>query len=53
MRAAIFIFLLALSPTLTAEVSHIVVSVAGGQSHKTWHGQADVQALNVEIGKAF
>ena len=31
----------------------MAVSVAGGQSHKTWHGQADVQALNIELGKAL
>lgn len=30
-----------------------MVSVAGGQSHETWHGQADVQALNLELGKAL
>jgi opacity protein-like surface antigen len=53
MRSAIVIVLLALSPTLAAEISHVVISAAGGQSHETWHGQADVQALNVEIGKAL
>jgi hypothetical protein len=48
------LLLLALLPSLAAaEVSHVVVSASGGQSHKTWHGQADVQALNIEIGKAF
>lgn len=31
----------------------MAVSVAGGQSHKTWHGQADVQALNLELGRAL
>src|SRR5687767_6495325 len=46
--------LLALLPSLaSAEISHVAVSVAGGQSHKTWHGQADVQALNIELGKAL
>lgn len=44
----------ALVPAIaSAEVSHVVVSAAGGQSHKTWHGQADIQSLNVEVGKAF
>lgn len=53
MRTLILI-LAALSPALAhAEISHIVVSAAGGQSHKTWHGQADIQSLNFEIGKAF
>jgi hypothetical protein len=46
--------LLALLPSLAyAEISHVMVSVAGGHSHKTWHGQADVQALNLELGKAL
>jgi hypothetical protein len=47
-------FALALAPAFaSAEALHVVVSAAGGQSHKTWHGQADVQALNIEIGKAL
>lgn len=46
--------LLVLFPTLAfAEVLHIVVSAEGGQSHKTWHGQADVEALNIELGKTI
>jgi hypothetical protein len=46
--------LLVLTPTLAfAQVSHVVMSAEGGQSHKTAHGQADVQALNIEIGKAL
>jgi hypothetical protein len=51
---SIALLLLALAPfPVFADVSHIVISAAGGQSQKTWHGQADVQALNIEIGKAF
>lgn len=51
---AIALFFLALFPSLAlADVSHVVISAAGGQSHRTWHGQADVQALNLEVGKAF
>ncbi|HYC59272.1 MAG TPA: acyloxyacyl hydrolase [Thermoanaerobaculia bacterium] len=38
---------------LLASAQHVLISAAGGQSHKTWHGQADVQALNIEIGKTF
>ena len=52
MRRTILTILLVLIP-VSASASHVVVSVAGGQSHKTWHGQAHVQELNVEIGKAF
>lgn len=53
MRSIAFL-LLALFPSLAfGEISHIVISAAGGQSHKTWHGQADIQALNVELGKAL
>jgi hypothetical protein len=29
----------------------VTVTASGGHSHRTWHGQADVQALNVEIGR--
>jgi hypothetical protein len=29
----------------------VTVSASGGHSHRTWHGQADVQALNIEIGR--
>lgn len=29
------------------------LSVLGGKSTTSWHGQADVQALNVELGKAI
>lgn len=36
-----------------AQTRHIVISAAGGQSQKTWHGQADFQALNLEIGRAL
>jgi hypothetical protein len=49
-----FVLLLALVPSIAfAEVSHVVISGAGGQSHKTWHGQADIQSLNIELGKAL
>jgi hypothetical protein len=52
MRAAFF--LAVFLPTFaSAQISHIVVSGEGGQSHKTWHGQADIQVLNIELGKAF
>lgn len=47
------IALLVLLPAIAGAQSHVVVSVAGGQSHRTWHGQADFQSLNLEIGKAL
>lgn len=48
------LLLLAFVPSIAAaEISHVAISGAGGQSHKTWHGQADVQSLNIELGKAF
>ena len=48
------LLLLALFPSLaSAELSHVLISAAGGQSHKTWHGQADIQALNIELGKTL
>src|SRR5687767_15374147 len=53
MRTIAFLFL-ALFPVLAfGEISHIAVSAAGGYSHKTLRGQADVQALNLELGKAL
>jgi hypothetical protein len=54
MRAAILVLITALLPSIaTAQTMYISVSATGGQSHKTWHGQADVQALNVEVGRAL
>lgn len=48
------LLLLAFVPSIAAaEISHVVVSGTGGQSHKTWHGQADIQSLNLEVGKAL
>ena len=53
MRRLILAILVLLPGIASAEISHVVVSAAGGQSHETWHGQADIRALNLEIGKAF
>jgi hypothetical protein len=52
MHRSILAILLILTPAF-ASASPVVVSAAGGHSHKTWHGQADIQALNIEIGKTF
>ncbi|MFL6245545.1 MAG: acyloxyacyl hydrolase [Thermoanaerobaculia bacterium] len=53
MRRFALLLLVLLPSFARAEISHIVVSAAGGHSHRTWHGQADVQELNVELGKAL
>lgn len=53
MRSNFFLLLVLLPSLAFADVSHVVISAAGGQSHRTWHGQADVQSLSLEIGKAF
>ena len=29
------------------------ITFAGGRTHATWHGQADVQSLNIELGRAI
>ncbi|HYI11782.1 MAG TPA: acyloxyacyl hydrolase [Thermoanaerobaculia bacterium] len=50
----IAILVLTLFPTLAfAQIHTISVYATGAQSHKTWHGQADVQALNVELAHAL
>lgn len=46
------LLLLALFPSLLF-ADHVVVSFSGGQSHETKHGQADIQSLNLELGKAL
>ncbi|HEX2060972.1 MAG TPA: acyloxyacyl hydrolase [Thermoanaerobaculia bacterium] len=43
-------FALAFLPAIAS--AETIVSVTGGQSHASWHGQADLQALNVEMGRA-
>lgn len=49
-----FVFLLLSLPALaSAQTRAISVYATGGQSHPTWHGQAEVQALNIEIGRAI
>jgi hypothetical protein len=54
MRRNVLLALLLLSPVAAfAQGSpETRVSVTGGQTARTWHGQADLQALNVELGRA-
>jgi hypothetical protein len=42
---------LALLPVVTT--AGTTVTFVGGRSHETWHGQADMQALDVEFGRAL
>lgn len=54
MRALLRAVLLLLSlPLLADSPSFLAVSASSGQSEKNEHGQADLQALHVEIGKAI
>jgi hypothetical protein len=47
-------FLLILAASLTARAfDDVRVYAEGGKSTTTWHGQADVQMLNVELGHAL
>lgn len=45
------VLLIALLPT--AASAEIAVYATGGQSPKTFHGQANLQALNIELGRAL
>lgn len=48
------VLLLLLVPLFaSAQLSHVVVSGSAGHSHRTWHGQADITALNLELGRAL
>lgn len=51
MRKLIIVAALAMIPAIA--LAETIVYVTGGQSHANWHGQADVQALNVEMGRAL
>ena len=53
MRKIVFLLFVILPSLANAELSHVAVSFAGGHSNRTWHGQADVSALNIELGKAL
>lgn len=49
----LFLIAVVFALSAKADLSYIAVSASGGQSHKTWHGQADIQALNIELGKTL
>jgi hypothetical protein len=50
LRIAVLLLLVLLRGPAAANAA-VTVSASGGHSHRTWHGQADVQALNIEIGR--
>ena len=54
MRRNLILILLLLFPPLALAQSapEVRVYATGGQTARTWHGQADLQALNVELGRA-
>ena len=51
MKRTLLAFALALWPL--ASLADTTIMLVGGRSHPSWHGQADMQALNVELGKAI
>jgi len=54
MRAVLLAALALLTFPLVAQPpTFIAVSAAGGRSHETIHGQADIQSLHVELGRAL
>lgn len=38
---------------LSAQITDVRIAATGGKSVTTWHGQADVQALHLELGHAL
>lgn len=52
MRLATLVLVLALFP-LTATAQTLSVYATAGQSPRTWHGQAEVEALNIEFAHAL
>jgi hypothetical protein len=54
MRPLLLLAVIAALPCIaSADISYFAISASGGQSHETWHGQADIQTLNLELGKAL
>lgn len=49
----IFLLLSLLSAQAFAEVDGVSVSLLGGRSSSSWHGQAQMQALNIELTHAL
>src|SRR5688500_10319193 len=48
-----FVLCLALALPLSAQITDVRLLATGGKSVTTWHGQADVQALQLELGHAL
>lgn len=53
MRNAILLTVFLSLPVSAAAFDELRVSVIGGKSTTTWHGQADVQAISFEMGHAL
>ena len=54
MKTLLFLLSAAVSLPASAQTfDDIRVYVIGGKSTTTWHGQADLQALNLELGRAL
>ena len=52
-RVAILFSLIIFPITASAQIDSVSVSGTGGQSERTWHGQASVRAINFEIAHAL
>lgn len=54
MPRALFVFALAvLAATASAQSNHVDVFASGGKSITSWHGQADFQAIDFELGRSL
>lgn len=53
MHASLFALLLLFPLVAFGDVDSISIYATGGQSHRNWHGQADVQLLNIELAHAL
>jgi hypothetical protein len=50
----VFAAAVVLAPIASAQtIDEVAVYAAGGKSVTTWHGQADIQSLNIEVGHAL
>jgi hypothetical protein len=53
LRAACCVALFLLPSVAAAQTPELSVYALKGQSNETWHGQADLDALNIELGRAI
>jgi len=51
-RVALLIFLL-IPASARAQIDTVSAYATGGRSERTWHGQAGLRALNIELGHAL